>query len=76
MVNIIGNLLKRDNALVYLLNSLKHIAYVLNTQCSVHQNKIMLQKGVTIPQCLVIHLNLIFVDGSFKDGYVPIKYGS
>lgn len=20
--------------------------------------------------------NLIFVDGSFKDGYVPIKYGS
>ena len=36
------NILKMDNALIHLLNSLKDETYILNTQCQVHHNIMVL----------------------------------
>ena len=40
-------MMKLKNTLVQLLNSFKNMVFVRNTQCHVHHNKMVYQKGVT-----------------------------
>ena len=49
VVNIMESMMKVDNTLVCLLSSLRGVIFVLNTQCQVHHNKMVFQKGVIEP---------------------------
>jgi len=41
-----GDTMKLDNTQVYLLNFFRNVTFVRNTQCLIHHNKMMYQKGI------------------------------